>query len=525
VQDLLDSITKNKKAVLILSVLIFFFSLFFFRSIMLQTADLGRYLVNGREILSGNWQALVTTNFYSYTYPDYPFINHHWFFGVIAYSIQQAFGFAGLSLFGVVTTTTAFGALVYWSYKRYGLVPAVTAGFLMIPLITTRHEIRPELISLLGVTIYFIVLERFTHSRLKWYWLWIPLFLTQLVWQNTHLFFILGLFELFVFWLYAVASKNWHASKHLGALGVVSAGLTLLNPNTVTGALMPFTIFKEYGYRVAENQSWLFMLNYFHYHIQMYELFIAVLLVLVGGFVLIKTAQKKRLFLLTLATISLTFGIVTFKVNRLASFWGVLSIPLVAELVAYFAHTYNKKFRALFDDSLGMMFLSSVGFIALIALAWTGLFMPFAANTGIGLAPGVNQVAEFIKKQHLQGPVFNNYDIGGYLIYHLYPEEKVFVDNRPEAYPTEFFENEYIGPQNDSKQWRELDKKYDFNLIVFYRHDLTEWAQKFMIDRVSDENWVPIYVDNYSIIFIKNVPENADVISIFELPQSMFGIK
>jgi len=288
---------------------------------------------------------------------------------------------------------------------------------------------------------------------------------------------------------------------------------------------MPFTIFKEYGYRVAENQSWLFMLNYFHYHIQMYELFIAVLLVLVGGFVLIKTAQKKRLFLLTLATISLTFGIVTFKVNRLASFWGVLSIPLVAELVAYFAHTYNKKFRALFDDSLGMMFLSSVGFIALIALAWTGLFMPFAANTGIGLAPGVNQVAEFIKKQHLQGPVFNNYDIGGYLIYHLYPEEKVFVDNRPEAYPTEFFENEYIGPQNDSKQWRELDKKYDFNLIVFYRHDLTEWAQKFMIDRVSDENWVPIYVDNYSIIFIKNVPENADVISIFELPQSMFGIK
>ena len=60
---------------------------------------------------------------------------------------------------------------------------------------------------------------------------------------------------------------------------------------------------------------------------------------------------------------------------------------------------------------------------------------------GIGLAKDDQKAAEFFKKENIQGPIFNNYDIGGYLIYYLYPGQKVFVDNRPEVYPKEFLQN------------------------------------------------------------------------------------
>ena len=60
------------------------------------------------------------------------------------------------------------------------------------------------------------------------------------------------------------------------------------------------------------------------------------------------------------------------------------------------------------------------------------------------------------------------------------------------------------------------------NVIFFYRKDYTPWAQAFLIKRVSDPAWAPVYVDEYSIIFVMRTEQNADVIKKFELPKSVF---
>jgi hypothetical protein len=124
-------------------------------------------------------------------------------------------------------------------------------------------------------------------------------------------------------------------------------------------------------------------------------------------------------------------------------------------------------------------------------------------NFGLGLMPGNNASAEFFKKQNIQGPILNNYDIGGYLIYHLFPREKVFVDNRPESYPASFFENIYIPLQDNEEKWKEENANYKFNAIFFAYHDATPWAQKFLINRASDPEWKLAFADNYAIIFLK----------------------
>ncbi len=122
---------------------------------------------------------------------------------------------------------------------------------------------------------------------------------------------------------------------------------------------------------------------------------------------------------------------------------------------------------------------------------------------GFGLYQGNNQSIEFFKEQNLKGPVFNNYDIGGYLIYHLFPEERVFTDNRPEAYSIPFFQEKYIPAQQDNLKWQELEREYGFNVIFFSHRDATPWGQNFLVERVKDESWVPAYADNFSIIFLK----------------------
>ena len=124
----------------------------------------------------------------------------------------------------------------------------------------------------------------------------------------------------------------------------------------------------------------------------------------------------------------------------------------------------------------------------------------------------------------MQGPIFNNYDIGGYLIFHLFPQEKVFVDNRPETYPPNFFQNVYVPMQEDEQIWGEKSVEYNFNAIIFYLHDATPWGQKFLITRVQDKNWVPVFADNFIIIFLKKNELNKEVIKKFEMSQEMFRI-
>src|SRR5439155_19342363 len=41
---------------------------------------------------------------------------------------------------------------------------------------------------------------------------------------------------------------------------------------------------------------------------------------------------------------------------------------------------------------------------------------------------------EIITANHIQGPLLNNFNIGGYLIHYLFPQHRVYVDSRPEAY-------------------------------------------------------------------------------------------
>jgi hypothetical protein len=102
--------------------------------------------------------------------------------------------------------------------------------------------------------------------------------------------------------------------------------------------------------------------------------------------------------------------------------------------------------------------------------------------------------------------MFNNDEIGDHVIYNLYPQYKVFVDGRLDMYGTRILK-EYDQVVSLQSGWRDVLVKYDINFVFYYTDSL--------LSRIlaSDEGWRKIYTDNVATIFLRNTPENANVIA------------
>ena len=116
----------------------------------------------------------------------------------------------------------------------------------------------------------------------------------------------------------------------------------------------------------------------------------------------------------------------------------------------------------------------------------------------------------------MRGPIFNNYRIGNYLIYGLYPEEKIYVDARPEAYPASFF-NDYWRMMADEQFFNEQAKKYNINAVVFAVDDDPVKIRPFLLRLLQSKEWVPVYGDGLVTIFVRDNEVNSAVIEKFKI--------
>jgi len=491
--------------------------LFFVHKIDLTTADLGRHLANGRLVFAGQLDVLKT-NFYSYPEPDFPTVNHHWGAGVIFYLIEKTFGFAGLSLFYLILSLFIFGLFFKIAEKEAGFWTSAIVSLLYIPLMAARTEIRPEIFSELFIALFFWILWRWRREEISGRWLFV-LPAIELVWANVHIYFIFGLAFIGLFLFEEIIQPSLRKIARFKTLGLVLA-LSLLaslaTPFFASGLLEPFRIFENYGYRIIENQSVWFLENLGFIANPNLKLFEIGLAVLILSFALLLFKKKKpNLVFLILAVIFSTLG---WLAIRNFTLFGLFALPIVA---CNLRHIFNSKVFRNLTAKTGLIFLS----LAVFGLTFLTQFdrLPFGGQSfGWGLSDGNHQSAEFFKEAGLKGPVFNNYDIGGYLIYELFPSERVFVDNRPEAYSIDFFQRRYIPMQQDNSVWQREDAQEQFNAIFFSHRDATPWGQNFLIERLKDDIWAPVYVDQYAIIFLKKNELNRELIEQYGIPKESF---
>jgi hypothetical protein len=80
----------------------------------------------------------------------------------------------------------------------------------------------------------------------------------------------------------------------------------------------------------------------------------------------------------------------------------------------------------------------------------------------------------FLKKYRLEGPIFNDYVIGGYLIWDLYPDYKIFIDPRFMPFSKQVAADywAFTGNPVTSETLQRFNKKYPFKIAIIHYREL-----------------------------------------------------
>lgn len=507
---------SNKLKIFVFILILVFASSLLVHKISFHTDDLGRHLKNGEMVLQGNFDVLKT-NFYSYVQPNSPFVNDHWLSGVIFYLLYRAFGFSGLIIFTAAFFLFAFSLLFWIATQKadFWLVAALSIPTILI--LRERTDVRPEIFSYLFIAIflYFLFSLEECCEKNRVFWL-IPL---QFLWVNLHTFFIVGPMLVMGFLAekvilnYRDLRENALIKKLvmlLGALIVVS----FINPNGVAGVLRPF--FRLTGYRVwvTEDQALMHILSIKPVEDISVIIFTPLVLFLAFSFIFGFRKKQRPIFygLASIGTIAASFSIV-----RTLPLFGLIFLPAISENFNRIFITIKyriKKFLApaLMTALAGFIFFGVQGKISKYD------------EPGLGLTPRSNDAAIFFKEQGLRGPIFNDAAIGSYLIWHFFPEERVFFDNRhADAYSGQFMSEVYRPMLTQEEKWREMQERYSFNAIFFFHYDEVFNSRQFLARRMRDPDWAAVYADNNAIILLRNNKENQEKIEKFQITKDNVG--
>jgi hypothetical protein len=102
----------------------------------------------------------------------------------------------------------------------------------------------------------------------------------------------------------------------------------------------------------------------------------------------------------------------------------------------------------------------------------------------------------FLAQQRLEGPVLSTDSWGGYLIYRLYPQTQVVVDDRHDLYGEEFFKS-YLKMVRVETGWEQFLSEHKNSCLLLPRGSA--------LASVVAENrgWKKVYADDVSVIFVR----------------------
>lgn len=123
----------------------------------------------------------------------------------------------------------------------------------------------------------------------------------------------------------------------------------------------------------------------------------------------------------------------------------------------------------------------------------------------------------FILKNSPSGNIFNNFNWGGYLIWRLYPDYKVFIDGR--TLSTKAFIN-YTHILWNGSEAKSLFDYYGIKVIIIpglspFTGELYELVNILK----NDEQWHLVFADETAMVFVRGA-ENHDIIRRFSLPKA-----
>lgn len=292
-----------------------------------------------------------------------------------------------------------------------------------------RTDFRPEIFSFLFTVIILYILEKFEKNNSKLIYL-LPF--VSLIWVNTHIYFPVGIFLQLIFLVDLLFRKYVYKQEvkskltTLFLVTVASIVCTFINPNFAAGALYPFTVFNNYGVTITENKT-VFTLQSINFVNPNFLFFYLSAFLVLGS---IYTSFWRTKFSFKNIVLPLLGLVLASQSIRGFPYLVLISLPYVLLNCNYKVTNACTKTINIF---FGILLIGEAVFY--LNGHYYGLtYQPYTPS--IIFIQDEKPATNFLLAYHLPQPLFNNFDTGGYLLYRAYPAYKVFIDERPEAFPS-----------------------------------------------------------------------------------------
>jgi len=470
----IDSLTIRRVVPIVLFSMIFVLAV---RQSVTIDPDLWWHLKAGQQII--DTRSIPHTDDYSFTKQGSEWVAHEWLSEVIMQAIYRV-----SDLTGLVTIFSLIIVIALWlTYRRCDGKPYVAGAVIVLAAAASSplFGVRPQMLTLLLASIYIFILEQ-SHTRRLW-WL-VPL---MLLWVNLHAGFALGLALVGLYIIRAVLDGEWNQIRPLLIVLVLSTAMVPLNPNG-------FRMF-SYPYETLTSPSMAALIQEWaspDFHKTTYLPLAILLLSTFAAMALSPTRARPGEIFLVLIT-------------ALGALRSVRHIPIFS---LFAAPVLAKHFWAIVEDRgwdksltgpetrpTGIKLLTNIGLLlAPFALTVTRVW-DFASHPRNYEALR-NPVAavEFLKSQHLPGPIYNRYGWGGYLIYQLYPEYRVYIDGRADVYGDAFF-TETMQVYDGLENWKETFDQNGIQTVIIDTDVALATALR------NDNEWSRVYEDEQAVIF------------------------
>jgi hypothetical protein len=150
----------------------------------------------------------------------------------------------------------------------------------------------------------------------------------------------------------------------------------------------------------------------------------------------------------------------------------------------------------------------AAGLLAVFVLGALGLDNRSAWVGGVGRPKGElvgraypEGATSFLARERPQGHMYNTFHFGGYLIYHLGPQVKVFVDGRT---PNVYDDAHMRDVMEIRRNWRRTFARWDVEYAVIQHGEMED-------ELAADPGWSLVYFDDVALVLVRNDGSNAEL--------------
>lgn len=485
-----------------------------------------------------------TIDLWSHTAYGQPWPMHEWLSSLLFYGLFVLGGVNGIIIFKALALSLAF-FLGLQVMRLRGASPFIALLTSALALLLLNHAFaeRIQVISFVFFALSLYLLELFRSGKMKNLTFLFSTAVMFIIWANMHLGYIIGLglygIVLFDGLFSGITKKDWDFLKWSVISFILAFLVTGINPYGFGLTIDSLKVFIEPVSKEFDIFIWKSILEFQPLLSPGFsrEPFVIYGLIWVGfsGLGLLLNAKKVRISEWLLYAL---FVWQAFQVTRYLWFLAWLSFPFTAanwqgawETILSklkkqsFGNAHNRKTKTSTECgkniglSNGIINPGNVAFVVLVLLILTGATMFTRSGEHLwqrfrlGWQPRMTSErgAQFLKQHRGQGNVFNDFDIGAYLLWQQIP---VFSDGRIAPYmKTQVLQDQFriLGGQ------LHLLDKYHIDWIFMPYSRTGQVAQFEMFNRclINSKKWALVFWDDACLIYVRNNEKYQDLIKTY----------